>query len=245
LGRKAKGFPQVRAAEPQQVFVTANLDSPGGKPSPYKASFVEEASVSLFPVFLKLAGRPCLVVGAGRVGEPKIDSLLAAGATVNVIAPEATDAVSQWARAGKISWQPRPFEASDLFGIFLVVVATSSRELNESVYREARRRNVLCNVVDDPPRCDFYYPAVVSRGELKIAISTGGRSPALAQRLRRELEQQFGPEWEAWLEAVGRERQRLLALPIGSEERRRILHAQVTPERFEEFVQGQGLREPR
>jgi precorrin-2 dehydrogenase/sirohydrochlorin ferrochelatase len=194
--------------------------------------------VGLFPVFLKLTGRPCLVVGAGRVGESKIEGLLAAGATVKVVAPEATDAVSQWARVGKISWQTRRFEPSDLSGVFLVVVATPSRELNDSVYREAQRRNILCNVVDDPPRCDFYYPAVVSRGELKIAISTGGQSPALAQRLRRELEQQFGPEYEAWVEAVGRERQRLLALPMHSEERRRILHAQVTQERFEEFVRG-------
>ena len=201
--------------------------------------------MSLFPVFLKLTGRPCLVVGAGRVGEPKIEGLVAAGATVKVVAPEATDAVAQWARAGKISWQARHFEPSDLSGVFLVVVATSSRELNDSIYREAQRRDVLCNVVDDPPRCDFYYPAVVNRGDLQIAISTNGQSPALAQRLRGELEQQFGPPYEVWVEAVGRERQRLLALPLDSEERRRILHAQVAQERFEEFVQGQGLGGPR
>ena len=201
--------------------------------------------MSLFPVFLKLTGRPCLVVGAGRVGEPKIEGLLAAGATVKVVAPEVTDAVSQWARVGKISWQARRFKPSDLYGVFLVVVATSYRELNDSIYREAQRRGVLCNVVDDPPRCDFYYPAVVSRGKLQIAISTNGQSPALAQRLRRELEQQFGSDYEAWVEAVGRERQRLLALPLDSDERRRILHAQVAQERFEEFVQGQGLGEPR
>jgi precorrin-2 dehydrogenase/sirohydrochlorin ferrochelatase len=196
-------------------------------------------------VFLKLTGRPCLVVGAGRVGESKIEGLVAAGATVKVVAPEATDAVAQWARAGKISWQARRFEPSDLCGVFLVVVATSSRELNDSIYREAQRRDVLCNVVDDPPRCDFYYPAVVNRGHLQIAISTNGQSPALAQRLRRELEQQFGSPYEAWVEAVGRERQRLLALPLDSEERRRMLHTQVTQERFEEFVMGQGLGEPR
>jgi precorrin-2 dehydrogenase/sirohydrochlorin ferrochelatase len=153
--------------------------------------------------------------------------------------------VSQWARAGQISWQTRRFEPSDLSGVFLVVVATSSRELNDSIYREAQRRDVLCNVVDDPPRCDFYYPAVVNRGHLQIAISTNGQSPALAQRLRRELEQQFGSPYAAWVEAVGRERQRLLALPLDSEERRRILHGQVAQERFEEFVQGQGFGEPR
>ena len=187
-------------------------------------------------MFLKLTGRPCLVVGAGRVGELKIESLLAAGAAVKVVAPEATEAVAQWSRAGKINWQPRRFEPSDLEGVFLVVVATPSRELNDSIYREAQGRGVLCNVVDDPPHCDFYYPAVVSRGHLQIAISTNGQSPALAQRLRRELEQQFGPHYEMWVEAVGRERQLLLALPLNSEERRRILHSLVTAKNFEEFA---------
>jgi len=197
--------------------------------------------MSLFPMFLKLTNRPCLVVGAGRVGEPKIASLLAAEAAVRVVAPEATEAVRQWARAGKIDWQPRRFEAADLDGKFLVVVATPWRELNDSIYREAQQRGVLCNVVDDPPRCDFYYPAVVNRGELQIAISTNGRSPALAQRLRQELEQQFGPEYEAWLEALGQKRQGLFELAIDVEERRRLLHNLVTHESLEEFVRGKSL----
>jgi len=175
------------------------------------------------------------------VGEPKIASLLAAEAAVRVVAPEATEAVRQWARTGRLDWQPRCFEPGDLDGNFLVVVATPWRELNDSIYREAQQRGVLCNVVDDPPRCDFHYPAVVNRGELQIAISTNGRSPALAQRLRRELEQQFGPEYEAWLEALGRKRQGLFALAIDSEERRRLLHNLVTHERFEEFVRGRSL----
>lgn len=192
--------------------------------------------MSLFPIFLKLTGRPCLVVGAGRVGELKIESLVAAGAAVKVVAPEATDAVAQWAHAGKINWQARDYVPTDLHGVFLVVVATGSPELNDSIYREAQRCGVLCNVVDDPSRCDFYYSAVVSRGELQIAISTNGQSPALAQRLRRELEEQFGPEYEAWVEALGRERRRLFELPLDPEERRRILHRLVTRERFEEFV---------
>lgn len=197
--------------------------------------------MSLFPIFLKLMNRPCLVVGAGRVGEPKIASLLAAEAAVRVVAPEATEAVRQWARTGRLDWQPRCFDPADLNGKFLVVVATPLLELNDSIYREAQQRGVLCNVVDDPPRCDFYYPAVVNRGELQIAISTNGRSPALAQRLRQELEQQFGPEYEAWLEALGRKRQSLFALAIDSEERRRLLHNLVTHESFEEFVRGRSL----
>jgi precorrin-2 dehydrogenase/sirohydrochlorin ferrochelatase len=189
-------------------------------------------------MFVKLLNRPCLVVGAGQAGESKIEGLLAAGAAVKVVAPEATELVMQWARAGKIDWQRRRFEPADLDGKFLVVVATPFRELNDGVYREAQRRGVLCNVVDDPPYCDFYYPAVVNRGELQVAISTNGQSPALAQRLRRELEQQFGPEYEEWVEAVGRERRHLLTLSLGAEERRQLLHSLVTPEKFEEFVRG-------
>ena len=167
--------------------------------------------MSLFPMFVKLAGRSCLVVGAGEVGTAKIEGLLAAGATVRVVAPEATATVAEWSRAGRFSWHARGFELHDLDGIFLTVVATPSRELNARVFEEASQRGVLCNVVDDPPHCDFYYPAVVRRGDLQIAVSTSGRSPALAARLRRDLEQQFGPEYEAWVEELGCRRQKLLA----------------------------------
>lgn len=196
----------------------------------------ESGRPSLFPLFLKLAGRACLVVGAGRVGESKIAGLLSAGAMVRVVAPEATAAVAEWARVGRISWEARFFSPADLEGVILVVVATSSRELNEQVFREARGRGVLCNVVDDPPRCDFYYPAVVRRGHLQIAISTGGQSPALAQRLRRDFEQQFGPEYEAWVEQLGQARANLMARAIDPESRRRLLRLMASRGRFEEFV---------
>ena len=201
----------------------------------------KEARVSLFPIFLKLTDRPCLVVGAGQVGEAKAEGLLAAGAAVKVVAPEATEAIRQWARAGKLNWQPRRFEPADLDGSFLVVAATPFAPLNEAVFREAQRRGVLCNVVDDPPRCDFYYPAVVNRGELQIAISTNGQSPALAQRLRQELELQFGPEYATWLRELGRQRQILFARPLQPHERRRILHSLVTPEKFNAFRVSQAV----
>ena len=134
--------------------------------------------MSLFPIFLKLAGRPCLVVGAGTVGEAKIAQLREAAAVIRVVAPRGTGTVERWAQAGEISWVRRRFEPADLDGVFLVVVATQSRGLNEGIFREAQRRNVLCNVVDDPPRCDFYFPSIVRRGELHVAISTAGHSPA-------------------------------------------------------------------
>jgi len=188
--------------------------------------------MNLFPMFLKLSGRRCLVVGAGRVGEPKIASLISSGARVRVVAPSAGEAVAQWARTGKISWQARPFSSADLDEMFLAVVAAGSARLNHRISREARRRGILCNVVDDPAHCDFYYPAVVRRGPLQIAISTAGQSPALAQRLRRQLEQQFGPEYQAWVRELGKARRRLLDSGMAPARRTRLLHqlaGQVPP----------------
>jgi precorrin-2 dehydrogenase/sirohydrochlorin ferrochelatase len=126
----------------------------------------------LFPMFMKLEGKRCLVVGAGKIGEPKIASLLEAGARVHVITLAATEAVHKWANAGRIALELRPFTERDLEGVFLAIVATSLNDLNRLVYRKAQLRGVLCNVVDVPDYCDFYYPAVVRRGDLQIAIST-------------------------------------------------------------------------
>jgi precorrin-2 dehydrogenase/sirohydrochlorin ferrochelatase len=188
--------------------------------------------MSLFPMFVKLDGRRCLVVGAGTVAEGKIEGLLTTGASVRVVAPVATPKVRAWAREGRVEWEPREYVPADLAGAFLVIAATGSPTLHEDIYAEAQSRGVLCNAVDEPERCDFYYPAVVRRGELQIAISTGGQSPALAHRLRKDLEQQFGPEWEAWVEQLGRSREELMNIPMPPEQRKRLLHqyASLDPE---------------
>jgi precorrin-2 dehydrogenase/sirohydrochlorin ferrochelatase len=188
--------------------------------------------MTLFPMFMKLEGRSCLVVGAGTVGEPKINSLVTAGASVRVVALYATAAVAEWAQAGAITWEARAFNSADLDGTFLVIAATNSSDVNAAIFHQARERNILCNVVDDPEHCDFYYPAVVRRGDLQLAISTKGQSPALAQRIRRELEMQFGPEYGAWLEELGRARQQLFASKIDPEQRRRLLHELASREAF-------------
>jgi len=192
-------------------------------------------SARLFPIFLKLAGRPCLVVGAGTVGESKIASLVEADAQVRVVAPEATPEVRLWAESKRVEWQQRGFQPEDLDGKFLVVAATSSAKLHEHIFQEATRRGVLCNIVDVPELCDFYYPAVVQRGALQIAVSTSGQSPALAQRLRMELEEEFGPEYELWLEYLGEARGRLQSQELDPEERKRLLHALASKEGFEAF----------
>src|SRR6266853_2338380 len=197
--------------------------------------------MTLFPMFMKLEGRSCLVVGAGTIGEPKISSLIAAGASVRVVALDATAAVTEWARTGAITWEARAFDSADLDETFVVIAATNSRDLNVAIFHEARQRNILCNVVDDPEYCDFYYPAVVRRGDLQIAISTNGHSPALAQRIRRELEIQFGPEYGEWLDELGRTRQQLFASKIDPDERRRLLHELASREAFER-MQSAGMK---
>jgi len=181
-------------------------------------------------MFMKLEGRRCLVVGAGKVGEPKIGGLIDTGASIHVVALEATEAVHAWARAGKVTLEIRPFTKSDLEETFLVVVATASRSLNESIYGVAQRRRVLCNVVDVPEYCDFYYPAVVRRGDLQIAISTNGQSPSLAQKLRQQLERQFGPGYAQWVAELGETRRLVLASSLDSERKRELLHSLASRE---------------
>jgi precorrin-2 dehydrogenase len=193
-------------------------------------------NVTLFPMFVKLEGRQVLVVGAGRVGEPKIRGLLPTGAKIRVVARAASEAAREWARNGEISLEERDFVSSDLNDVFLVVVATASRALNEFIYHEAQSRRILCNVVDVPEQCDFYYPAVVQRGELQIAISTSGRSPSLAQKIRQQLEQQFGPGYAHWVAELGETRRKILASSLNPERKRDLLQSLASAEAFEASI---------
>jgi precorrin-2 dehydrogenase / sirohydrochlorin ferrochelatase len=194
-------------------------------------------------MFMKLEGRQCLVVGAGKVGEPKISGLLETGARLRVVAPEASAAVHEWAREGKIVLELRPFSTDDLAGAFLAVVATSSRSLNEHVYREAQRRGILCNVVDVPDLCDFFYPAVVRRGDLQIAVSTAGQSPSLAGKIRQQLEAQFGPGYADWVAELGATRKLILASDLDKERKLDLLHSLVSREAAEAAIAGAALSE--
>jgi precorrin-2 dehydrogenase/sirohydrochlorin ferrochelatase len=180
--------------------------------------------MSLFPMFLKLTARPCVVVGAGAIAEGKIESLLEAEAQVTVIAPEALPRVREWAEGGDVTWVQREYREGDLSGAFLAVAATATAEVNRAVFAEATERGVLVNAVDDPPFCDFYFPSIVRRGELQIAISTAGESPALAQRLRKEINAALPLDVGEWLMELGRLRREVTAVePIG-EPRKSLLH---------------------
>jgi precorrin-2 dehydrogenase/sirohydrochlorin ferrochelatase len=178
----------------------------------------------LFPMFLRLEGRPCLVVGGGSVAEEKIRGLLDVGARVRVIAPSATAVISALACEKKLEWLRREFRITDISQVFLIVAATSSTEVHKRIWRAAHRANVLCNVVDDPERCDFFYGAVVRRGALQVAVSTGGRSPAFAQRVRKQLEKKFGAKYAEHIERLGRARSRVLKSGADIGRRKQIAH---------------------
>ncbi len=188
---------------------------------------------ALFPVFLKLAGRRCLVVGAGAVGEQKIAGLLDTGALIRVVACEASERVRAWAQQGTVELIIRGFAPEDLDDVFLVIAATRARSLDESIFLESQKRGVLCNVVDVPDLSDFFYPAVVRRGYLQIAISTAGQSPSLAQKLRRQLETQFGPAYAPWVAELGETRKLILASDLDPETKSELLHSLASRQAFE------------
>jgi precorrin-2 dehydrogenase/sirohydrochlorin ferrochelatase len=189
--------------------------------------------MSLFPAFLKLQGRLAVVVGGGSLAEQKIPGLLQAGAQVRVVSPCISPRVGEWVRDNAVEWRARGFAGEDLLGAFLVVAATSLKDLNAAVFQEAEKRNILCNAVDDIENCHFYYGSIVQRGDLQIAISTNGKSPALAQRLRKELEAQFTAEYAAWVEWLGAAREVLRAQTGDAESTKRWLHILASRPMFE------------
>jgi siroheme synthase-like protein len=168
-------------------------------------------------LFLKLEGKRCLVVGAGLVGLEKVESLLRCGAAIRVVAPHAVPQVQEMSVRGEIEWLARDYEPEDAEGRDLIIAATSDRAVNRAVFEEASRRSILCNTADDPPLCDFFFASIVQRGDLQIAISTAGQSPALAQRLRREIDAQLPADLGPWRREV------LEAMPAGAE-RKALLH---------------------
>lgn len=163
-----------------------------------------------YPICVNLKGKLCLVVGAGEVAERKVEALLEAGGRVRAVSPEATAAVREWARAGKIELIARKFQPEDLAGAFLVFAATDDRGLHDEIFRLCEEKNILLNVVDVPARCNFIMPSVLRRGELSVAVSTNGASPALSKKVRRELEKLFGDEYSLFLEWMQGARQAIL-----------------------------------
>jgi len=179
--------------------------------------------MSLYPIFLKLEGHKVLIVGGGLIAEQKIEAVLRSATDVTVVSPQITPRIRLWAHQGRVKYHAVEFRAGMTRGYFLVISCTDSEETNRVVYQEAREFGALANAVDDPEYCDFYAPAVVSRGEFQIAISTNGNSPALSQYVRKKLENEFGPEYESWTAWLGRKRDMMRKVLPRTERRREIL----------------------
>ncbi len=163
----------------------------------------------LYPVNLKVDGRPCTVIGGGRVALRKVESLLECGAGVKLVSPFIDEGFE--ALHGRFEHVARPYRWGDLEGSFLVIAATDDDTTNRAVEEEAHARHLLLNVVDKPEQCNFFVPATIRRGELMLTMSTGGELPALAKRLRLQLEEEFPQEWSQALVLLGKARRRVLA----------------------------------
>ncbi len=176
-----------------------------------------------YPVFVDIEEQPCLVVGGGAIAEEKAGSLLECGGVVTVISPDLTDALRDHADRGALHWFARPYESGDVRGFRLVISATDSAEVNDRVYRDAEAEGIMVNVVDVPALCRYIVPSIVRQGDLCIAISTGGKSPALAKKIRGQLEGAYGPEYAELLDLLGAYRPRMKdAYPDEIETRARL-----------------------
>ena len=164
-----------------------------------------------YPIYLDIKDRDCLVVGGGSVGTRKVKRLLECGAKVTVISVDATEKLKKLSDSGVIQLKERDFQTSDLDDRFLVIGATDNQKLNFKIHAEAEQRGLLCNIADHPKECNFILPSIVNRGDLIIAISTSGKSPAFAKSLRKHLEREFGDEYAEFLNLMGAIRQKLLS----------------------------------
>ena len=164
-----------------------------------------------YPVNLDIRNRKCLVVGGGTVGTRKVITLLKCGAKVTVVSNDVAEKLQELSDGDIIKLEKRPFQISDLDEMFLVMGATDNQEINREIHSEAERLGVLCNIADRPEVCNFILPAIVNRGDLIIAISTSGKSPAFAKKIRKDLEKVFGTEYAGFLKLMGEIRNKLLS----------------------------------
>jgi precorrin-2 dehydrogenase / sirohydrochlorin ferrochelatase len=183
-------------------------------------------SMVYYPVYLNLKGRHCVVIGGGLIAQGKVQGLLEAEAAVTVVAPDLTQPLQDWLAAGHFTYVERVYEPGDLAGAFLAISATDDRKVNQQVWQEATERNIPVNVVDDPPHCNFIAPSIMRRGDLAVAVSTGGKAPVLAVRLREQIEKLIGDEHARFLELAGTIREPL-AKRYPSFEQRKALWYQL------------------
>lgn len=175
--------------------------------------------MSFYPVNLQINNRSCLVVGGGSVAERKVQSLLAAGASVAVLSPEITEALADMARERRITYISRCYQHGDIGGFFIVICATNNKEVNQWIADEANQAGALVNVIDAPENGNFVVPSQIARGDLLLTVSTNGKSPALAKKIGAQLAQQYGPEYGLYLDLLAKARLKIKEVISSSKER--------------------------
>ena len=191
--------------------------------------------MSYYPMFVNLAGKACLVVGAGKVAERKIASLLAAGARVTVVGLTATADIQKWCQEEKVTLHLRAFRPEDVLEMTIIIAAASDPAVNLAVYHACQPHQWV-NIVDRPDLCSFFVPAMVERGDLQVAISTGGANPGLAKKMRRQVEEWIGPEYESYTHFLKEMRQRILSLGLPNADKQVILR-ELLNDRFFSWTQ--------
>ena len=159
-----------------------------------------------YPIFVNLEGKNCLIIGGGKVAERKAATLLDYKANIRIVSPQVGDTINKWSQENLLSWRKGEFRESDLKDIFMVFVATDNQKITEYVVQLCRSRGIMVNAVDDPPNCDFFVPSILRQQSLVIAISTEGKSPMFAKRLRKELEELITPAYGELVELLGEQR---------------------------------------
>lgn len=180
-----------------------------------------------YPLFLDITDRRCVVVGGGDVAERKVERLLDSGASVVVVGKTLTPGLETMKKEGRINHIDADYDQAFINNAFLVIGATDRDDVNAEISRDGREKGILVNIVDDPDKCDFVLPSLLKQGDLLIAISTGGKSPALAKKLREEMEQHFGTEYQTLLEVMGQLREKLVVKGRSSDENRLLFEAVV------------------
>lgn len=191
-----------------------------------------------YPVYIEMRDQPCVVIGGGKIAEGKVDGLLAAQANVTVISPELTLHLHDLVENKEITYLARTYQPGDLTGAFMVICATDQSEINHQAWQEATANHQLVNVVDDTPRCNFIAPSILRQGDLTIAISTSGRAPALAVRLKERLQREIGPEYARFLELAGELREPLARQLPDFETRKALWYELVDSEILDVLADG-------
>ena len=193
-----------------------------------------------YPVCLNISNERCVVVGGGEVAERKVISLLECGAKVILVARTLTPALREMRDAERIEHRADDYKEEYLNGAFLVIGATDREDVNGTISRDARKRRIPVNIVDDPARCTFTVPSVFRRGDLQVAVSTGGKSPALARRVREELEKRYGPEYETLLEIMGTLRGKIVGRGTPWEDNRELFESVLDSDILRHIRDGRG-----